>query len=205
MTLVDAVTSRFSVRGFLPEPVPRDILEQVFELAQQSPSNCNTQPWKAFVASGELKERLRQKFLDRQQQGIPGTPDFGYNSGFAGEYRKRQVDCAVALYNEMGIARDDKDGRSWAVRRNFEFFDAPHIAFLGMDRSFGATIALDVGIYAQTLMLTLQAFGISSCAMGSMRAYPDLVREAFGLEEQTGILLGISFGYEDPEVDANRT
>lgn len=125
MTLVDAVTSRFSVRGFLPEPVPRDILEQVFELAQQSPSNCNTQPWKAFVASGELKERLRQKFLDRQQQGIPGTPDFGYNSGFAGEYRKRQVDCAVALYNEMGIARDDKDGRSWAVRRNFEFFDAP--------------------------------------------------------------------------------
>ncbi|MHA6130733.1 MULTISPECIES: nitroreductase family protein [Pseudomonas] len=81
----------------------------------------------------------------------------------------------------------------------------PHIAFLGMDRSFGATIALDVGIYAQTLMLTLQAFGISSCAMGSMRAYPDLVREAFGLEEQTGILLGISFGYEDPEVDANRT
>lgn len=205
MPLIDAVTSRRSVRGFLPEPVPMDVLEHVFEIAQQSPSNCNTQPWQAFVASGEVKDNLRQKFLDRQQNGIPGNPDFEYVSRFDGEYRKRQVECAVALYNEMGIARDDKEGRLRAVRRNFEFFDAPHIVFIGMDRTFGSTIALDVGIYAQTLMLTMHAFGIASCAMGSMRAYPDLVREAFDLDEQTGILLGISFGYEDPEVDANRT
>ncbi|MDX3741006.1 nitroreductase family protein [Pseudomonas sp.] len=66
MTLVDAVTSRFSVRGFLPEPVPRDILEQVFELAQQSPSNCNTQPWKAFVASGELKEGFGEQWNSKR-------------------------------------------------------------------------------------------------------------------------------------------
>lgn len=203
--LIDAVTSRRSIRGFLPEPVPREILEHVFEIAQQAPSNCNTQPWKAFVASGETKEKLRQKFLERQKDAVPGNPDFSYVSRFDGEYRTRQVECAVALYNEMGIARDDKEGRLRAVRRNFEFFDAPHIVFLGMDRQFGSTIALDVGIYAQTLMLTMQAFGISSCAMGSMRAYPDLVREAFELDDQTGILLGISFGYEDPEVDANRT
>jgi nitroreductase len=205
MTLVDAITTRRSVRGFLPDPVSHDILTSIFELARTSPSNCNTQPWKAFVASGETKEALRRKFLERQRDGTPGNPDFSYVARFEGEYRTRQVDCAVALYNEMGIARDDKEGRLRAVRRNFEFFDAPHIVFLGMDRQFGSTIALDVGIYAQTLMLSMQAFGISSCAMGSMRAYPDLVRDAFGLDDQTGILLGISFGYEDPEIDANRT
>jgi|TARA_R110001599_G_scaffold89560_7_gene237031 nitroreductase len=205
MTLVDAITTRRSVRGFLPDPVSHDILTSIFELARTSPSNCNTQPWKAFVASGETKETLRRKFLERHRDGTPGNPDFSYVARFEGEYRTRQVDCAVALYNEMGIARDDKEGRLRAVRRNFEFFDAPHIVFLGMDRQFGSTIALDVGIYAQTLMLSMQAFGISSCAMGSMRAYPDLVRDAFGLGDQTGILLGISFGYEDPEVDANRT
>ncbi|MEX0604520.1 MAG: nitroreductase [Marinobacter sp.] len=205
MTLVDAITTRRSVRGFLPEPVSDDVLTSIFELARTSPSNCNTQPWTCYVASGELKDRLREQFLQRQEDGVPGTPDFGYVSKFEGEYRKRQVDCAVALYNEMGIARDDKAGRLRAVRRNFEFFDAPHILFLGMDRRFGSTIALDVGIYAQTLILAMNAFGVSSCAMGSMRAYPDLVREAFSLDEQTGILLGISFGYEDPDVPANRT
>ena len=205
MTLVDAITTRRSVRGFLPDPVSDDILQAIFELARTSPSNCNTQPWTCYVASGAFKDRLREQFLQRQEDRVAGTPDFGYTSRFEGQYRTRQVECAVALYNEMGIARDDKAGRLRAVRRNFEFFDAPHILFLGMDRTFGSTIALDVGIYAQTLMLAMNAFGVSSCAMGSMRAYPDLVREAFRLDEQTGILLGISFGYEDSEVPANRT
>ncbi|MDY6841240.1 MAG: nitroreductase family protein, partial [Pseudomonadota bacterium] len=181
--VIDAVTSRHSVRGYLPDPVPAGTLEQVFEIAQQAPSNCNTQPWKVYVASGEVKDRLRDQFLERLDQGVAGQPDFPYDPTWEGEYRQRQVDCAVALYNEMGIARNDKPGRLRAVRRNFELFDAPHIAFLGMDRNFGATISLDVGIYAQTLMLTMHAFGISSCAMGSMRTYPDLVREAFGLDD----------------------
>lgn len=205
MTLIDAITTRRSVRGFLPDPVSDDVLQSIFELARTAPSNCNTQPWTCYVASGAFKDRLRDQFLQRQEDGVAGNPDFGYVSRFEGEYRKRQVECAVALYNEMGIARDDKAGRMKAVRRNFEFFDAPHILFLGMDRNFGSTIALDVGIYAQTLMLAMTALGVGSCAMGSMRAYPDLVREAFRLDEQTGILLGISFGYEDPEVPANQT
>lgn len=205
MSLIDAVMSRRSIRGFLPDPVPRETLERVFDIAQQAPSNCNTQPWKAFVASGETRDIICEKFLQRHTRGAPQRPDFDYVSRFEGEYRHRQVACAIALYDEMGITREDKEGRLYAVRRNFEFFDAPHIMFLGMDRSFGATIALDVGIYAQTLMLTMQAFGISSCAMGSMRAYPDLVRETFDLDENIGILLGISFGYEDKEINANRT
>lgn len=205
MTLIDAITTRRSVRGFRPDPVSDDVLQAIFDLARTAPSNCNTQPWTCYVASGACKDRLRAQFLQRQEDRVAGTPDFSYVSQFEGEYRKRQVECAVALYNEMGIARDDKPGRLRAVRRNFEFFDAPHILFLGMDRKFGSTIALDVGIYAQTLMLAMTAFGVGSCAMGSMRAYPDLVREAFQLDEDTGILLGISFGYEDPDVQANRT
>lgn len=205
ISLIDAINSRRSIRGFLPDSVPSELLEHIFETAQQAPSNCNTQPWKVFVASGETKDKLREQFIDHLDRGVPGQPDFPYVSRWEGEYRQRQVDCAVALYNEMDIARDDRQGRLLAVRRNFELFDAPHIVFLGMDRSFGSTISLDVGIYAQTLMLVMHAYGISSCAMGSMRAYPALVREAFELDDNTGILLGISFGYEDPQVAANRT
>ena len=38
-----------------------------------------------------------------------------------------------------------------------------------------------------------------------LRYYPDLVREAFNLDDDTQILLGISFGYEDKDVPANNT
>jgi hypothetical protein len=74
-----------------------------------------------------------------------------------------------------------------AVLRNFEFFDAPYMAFIGMDPAFGTTVAIDVGM------------------MGTMRNYPDLVREAFDVQDDTRILFGMAFGYEDPSVAANRT
>jgi nitroreductase len=54
-------------------------------------------------------------------------------------------------------------------------------------------------------MLAMTAQGISSCAMGSLRSHPDLVRTAFGLEENIGVVFGICFGYDDSEVKANNT
>jgi len=205
MSLIDTIYARRSVRGFLAKEVPQDVLNRIFEIAQQAPSNCNVQPWKVYVASGALKNRLRDEMVARMQTGVTPNPDYDYRGDFENEYRKRQVDCAVALYNEMGIGRDDKAGRMRAVLRNFEFFDAPYIAFLGMNPKFGTTVAIDVGMFAQTLMLTMVAFGLNSCPMGTMRNFPDLVREAFDIQDGTKILFGISFGYEDLAVPANRT
>jgi len=203
--LIDAIYQRRSVRGYLDKEVPQATLDRIFDIANQAPSNCNVQPWKVYVASGPLKDRLRKTMVEKTAAGVTPNPDYPYRGDFEGEYRKRQVDCAVALYSNMGIERGDKEGRMRAVLRNFEFFDAPYIAFLGMDPNFGTTVALDVGMYAQNLMLTMVAFGLHSCPMGTMRNYPDLVRDAFNIEDDTKILFGISFGYEDKSVDANKT
>ena len=205
MSLVDAVYERRSVRGFLDKEIPQDVLNRIFEIAQRAPSNCNVQPWKVYVASGELKDKLKQKMVENVTSGVDANPDYPYRSTFENEYRKRQVDCAVALYSSMDIGREDKEGRMRASLRNFEFFDAPYIAFIGMNPAFGTTVAIDVGMWAQTLMLTLVSFGLHSCPMGTMRNYPDLVREAFQIKDETRILFGMSFGYEDVEVAANKT
>ena len=205
-SLADALRSRRSVRGFLDKPVPEETLKAIFELAQLAPSNCNIQPWKVFVASGEVRDELRRRMVEKVTAGVPMEPDFEPNAGkFSGVYRQRQVDCAVELYNNMGIARDDKPGRMRAQLRNFELFDAPHVVFIGMEREFGPTVALDVGMYIQSLMLAMTAYGVGSCAQGSMRYFPNNVREIFGEPASTAILVGISFGYEDPDVAANRT
>ncbi len=205
MSLVEAIRQRRSVRGYLDKAVPPDVLKQVFELAQWAPSNCNVQPWKVYVATGALRDRLRERMVQNVRDGVPSNPDYEYRGDFVDEYRRRQVECAVALYSEMGIERHDRQGRMRAVLRNYEFFDAPCIAFIGMDPEFGTTVAIDVGMYAQNLMLALVAHGLHSCPMGTMRDYPDLVREAFDIQDGTRILFGMAFGYEDPAVPANRT
>jgi nitroreductase len=195
---------RRSVRGFTPEAVPEDIIRRVFELAQLAPSNCNVQPWRAFVASGEAKDRLRAELTEQVRNQVPGNPDYQYNDRFEEPYRGHQVTCAVALFKEMGIGRDDKAGRARANLRNYEFFDAPHVAFIGMQRKFKEPVAIDIGIYLQTLMLAMTAYGIGCCAQGSLRNYPDIVRREFGISDDIAILVGLSFGYEDSSVDANR-
>lgn len=205
ISLEQAILKRRSRRGYLDKEVPQEILDRVFALAQRAPSNCNIQPWKVYVASGELKNHLRDQLVQRVREGVPSNPDYDYPEFFSGEYLERQVECAIELYGSMGIERADKEGRMRALLRNFEMFGAPHVAFIGMDESFGATVAIDVGGYIQNLMLVMTAYGIGCCAQGTLREYPDLVREAFDIPPDIRILVGISFGYEDESVLANNT
>ena len=202
--LDQTIRERRSVRGFLPRPVARAVLEEVFGLAQHAPSNCNVQPWRVYVASGNALERLRGALVEAVTTGdspVMVTPI----DEFRGGYRERQVACAVELYSKMGIARDDRVGRLKASLRNFQFFDAPHVAYICMAKSFGIGVALDVGMYVQTLMLAMQSRGVGSCAQAALRSSPELVSEHLGIPDDEQILCGLSFGYEDASVPANQT
>ena len=205
MSLAESIRNRRSVRGFLNKQVPKPVIENIFDLAQQAPSNCNIMPWKVFVASGEKRNQISEELIATVKAGNLPHPEFPETPKHEGEYRKRQVDCAVDLYNNMGIARDDKAGRLRALLRNHELFDAPHIAFICMEKHFGVSVAVDVGMYAQNLMLAMTAHGIGSCAMGSMRHYPEVPKNILGIPDNLAILFGVAFGYEDEAVPANKT
>lgn len=198
------IRDRRSVRGFLPEKlVPAQTIREAFDLAQRAPSNCNVQPWRVFVASGPRCSRLREQLVTAIQGGQAPNPEDDVDT-FPPPYRKLQVDCAVALYNEMGIERGDQLGRMQALVRNFEFFDAPHVAIICLEKYFGLGVALDVGMYVQTLMLALWARGVVSCPQASLRQYPQIIRQELVIPDNLRILCAVSFGYEDASVPANR-
>lgn len=199
----DAIRARRSVRGFRPEPVPDELMQRVFDLAQCAPSNCNTQPWVVHVASGAVRDHLRLRLLQAAADPAQHRPDFPYDGRYDGVFRARQLDAAVQLYGVMGIARDDKAGRAASYRRNFELFDAPHVAFLFIPGAFGLREAADIGMYAQTLMLALTAHGLASCPQTSLSFFPRVVREVLGVDAGHKLLFGLAFGYEDPGVAAN--
>ena len=204
MSLEEAVRSRRSVRGFLNKPVPQDVLNKIFDIARWSPSGTNMQPWQTYVASGSLRDQLRAQMMGRVQSKVPPNQDHKEPKRNIGQvYKDRRRECAAVLYRAMDIEWDDKPARASASFRNFELFDAPHVAFLCMDEGFGLGSAWDVGMYAQTLMLAMTANGLASCAQGTMGHHPDLVREAFGLGDEVKVLFGISFGYEDTSMKVN--
>lgn len=201
--LDSTIKTRRSVRGFLPNKlVPEETLREVLALAQHAPSNCNVQPWRTFVVQKAACDELRKLLTGELDGGNFGNPEDPIDT-FSDSYRTLQVECAVELYGAMGIARDDHAGRLRALRRNFEFFDAPHMMVICMEQSFGLGVALDVGMYLQTLMLALESRGISTCAQASLRHYPDIVRKVAKIDSNLRILCGLSFGYEDPDIPAN--
>lgn len=203
-TFDELVRSRRSVRAFKPDPVPMEIIRAVFETAQQSPSNCNVQPWRVWLASGAARDRLSKRLVkamvDHEDPGIEDVIQ-----SFQGEYRERQIACAVEMYGHMGVPRGDVPARFKAHLRNYELFDAPHVAIVGMDQSFGLGVTLDVGIWLQTLMLAFTERGIGTCPMASLRSHPAIVRAELGIPDDIRILCGVTFGYEEPTAPVNRT
>lgn len=204
MALSDILNSRSSTRAFKKDPIDSAILEEVFALAQKSPSNCNVQPWQTYVFSGEKKDQLKNKLIAEVMKQQPPEPDFNWKVAYQGIHRERQFGSANALYSSMGIERDDKMKRNMAMLRNWAFFDAPHVAFFTMDKYLDIMGAVDVGIYAQTLTLLLKERGIDSCMQGALGQFPGPVREFLNLPEEQGILFGMSFGYTDDTADANK-
>ena len=196
------VTSRRSLRAFLPQPVPQDTLEHIFATAPRAPSNCNTQPWLVHVASGDTIRRLRDEMPERFMSG-EFNMDFPYDGTYTDVYKERQYASAQALYDSVNIERSDKVARHEQFMRNFTFFDAPHVAFLFLPEPFGLREAADLGMYAQTLMLAMTAHGLGSCPQTALSFQADFVREQLGIDASNKLVFGMSFGYPDPDAPAN--
>ena len=110
MSVDEAILQRRSVRGFLPEEVPQPMLEEVFEIAQRAPSNCNVQPWVPHVVSGAALERVRRALVAAGEQDLAIKPDWPADGKFDGIYRARQVDAAVQLYGRWGSSAATSSG-----------------------------------------------------------------------------------------------
>jgi nitroreductase len=204
MSVSELLRQRFSVRAFKDTPVPQEVLQEIFTLAQHAPSNCNVQPCRAYVVSGAKKDQLKAELVEAASSGKPPNPDFEWNVRYQGVHRERQFGSANALYGAMGIDRKDKERRQVAMLRNWQFFGAAHAAFFTMEKYLGMTGAVDVGVYAQTLTLLMAERGVSSCMQGALGMFPDPARRMFGLPDEVGILFGMSFGYADQTAPANK-
>jgi nitroreductase len=204
MTVEEALLSRRSIRDFKSEPVDKKVLEAVFDLAQWAPSNCNSQPWEVCVASGKSCERLRTNITEAAFKGEIGDMDIPYDGVYEGVYKDRQYGSANAVYSALGIERSDKARRGEFFMRNFCFFDAPHVAFFFINKKFGIREGADLGMYAQSVMLAMQANGIASCPQTSLGFFAGIVREEFTVSDDLNLMFGLSFGYaaDDSPINA---
>lgn len=205
LTFQDTARIRRSFRGFLDTPIPDTVLQDVLHDAQCAPSNCNTQPWSVHIVSGAKLAGLSEIIHSKNDMG-EFTPDFTFEmSEFYGSYGERKDAQGKAYYEAMNVMRADKEGRKRAAAMNYSFFNAPHVALLFMP-SFGdnVRVAGDIGMYAQTFLLSLAARGLGGIPQTSLGFFAGTIREYLGIPDELKMLFGISFGYPDEEAPGNR-
>lgn len=202
-TLSRILGARKSVRAFQPTPVPRERLAAVFGAAQYAPSWCNTQPWRVVVTEPPKTDTVRTAMVTDAKSGLP-SPDVAFPLDYPEPYLAHRRACGFALYGAMGIARDDKARRYDAWLRNYEIFDAPHLAVVAVDRRLGPYALIDIGVWLGQLLAAITADGLAACSMASIAAYPKTLRAELGFADELDLLFGIAIGFENEASPTNQ-
>jgi len=204
ISVSEAISNRRSTRGYLDKPVPKETIREVLDIARLAPSNSNTQPWHIAIASGEARRQLQADIMAAIDGGEAPSPQWPAGGvGLTGAYKDRQYECAFTYYDALGIAREDKMERALTVLKNWEFFGAPHVAFISMPNTMNRANAVDLGIFLQSIMLLFAERGIGCIPQGALAAYPEPVRKICDIPEENGIVVGMSFGYRDDNAAIN--
>jgi nitroreductase len=202
MKVSDAVRARRSIRAFTSEPISNEVIKDLLALAARSPSGGNLQPWKIYV----VNKQSMKKFLEFQDSwDQPETPGYAiYPSGLKEPYRTSRYQLGEAMYDLLGIPRDDKDARLKQVMRNFEFFGAPAAIFCFVDKQMGPPQWSDLGMFLQTFMLLAQEAGIDTCAQEAWAMKNDSVSEFVGSGDNDILFCGLAMGYKDKDAVINK-
>ncbi len=199
MELKAVIHDRYSCRKYFPDAVPRPTIEKILDLAQKTPSWCNTQPWQVLILSGESCCQFGERLYAHARSGAAPNPDFEFPLRYEGNYQERRKVCGVQLYQALGIGREDKQAAAEQSLENFRFFGAPHIAFITTEADLGVYGAVDCGLYIAHFMLAAKCLGVDSIAQAALASYPEFIRTEFGLPASRKLVCGIAFGFGDPD------
>ena len=202
----EAILSRRSVRGFLPTPVSRPVIEDILALAARAPSGTNIQPWHVYVCMGDARRRLSDEI---QAAFIAGAADHKdeyqyYPRQWREPYLGRRRKIGKDLYSLLGIPKEDKEGMRRHFGRNYDFFGAPVGLFFAIDRDMEIGSWLDLGMLMQNVMIAARSHGLHTCAQQAFHQFYKIANPILGIPDDQMLVCGMALGYEDPQEPANR-
>jgi nitroreductase len=200
-TVDAAITSRRSIRAFLPAPVAREDIEAILEVAARAPSGTNTQPWKVYVLTGPVKRELAARILaahnDPEQAGQHTEEYAYYPRQWVSPFIDRRRKVGWDLYALLGLTRENKAGMAAQHGRNYEFFGAPVGFIFTIDRVMEQGSWLDYGMFLQNIMVAARGRGLDTCPQAAFTQYHRIITEVLQLPPNETVVCGMALGFAD--------
>ena len=196
-----AITSRRSIRAFLPQPVAHEDIAAILQVAARAPSGTNTQPWKVYVLQGGRKQRLSDAILAAHrdpQVASQHTEEYAYYPReWVSPFIDRRRKVGWDLYALLGLTRDNKAGMAAQHGRNYEFFGAPVGLIFTIDRVMEQGSWLDYGMFLQSIMVAARARGLDTCPQAAFTQYHRIISAELEVPENETVVCGMALGYAD--------
>lgn len=196
-----AITSRRSIRAFLPKAVERDDIEHILRVASRAPSGTNTQPWQVHVLTAQAKDRFCERLLSAYNDaGVRAAHEEEYSyypAKWTSPYLDRRRKVGWDLYGLLGLSREDKAGMHAQHGRNFLFFDAPVGMIFTIDKHLGLGSWLDYGMFLQNIMIAARGRGLDTCPQAAFNRFHRLIGEMLRLPASKMVVCGMALGYAD--------
>ena len=206
-----AIERRYSVRAFLPTPVPRPLIEDILRVASRAPSGTNAQPWKVYVLQGAARDEVVRQ-VSQAREAIRARPELAndyreaydyYPRQWVEPYLSRRRHNGWSLYGLLGIERGDKDRMHAQHQRNFSFFDAPVGLMFTLDRVMGQGSLVDYGMFLQSIMLAARARGLHTCPQAAWNGFSKIILPYIGARDNEMLVCGMALGYADESALVN--
>ncbi len=202
-----AITSRRSMRAFLPTPVPRATIEDILSVASRAPSGTNTQPWAVHVLTGAAKAALSKDIraaFDNPEERAKHTEAYAYYpTQWQSPYIDRRRKVGWDLYSLLGIGKADKQRMHEQHARNYNFFDAPVGLMFTIDSVMQQGSWLDYGMFLQNVMVAARARGLHTCPQAAFTQFHRIIARHLALPEGQTLVCGMSLGYADTDAVEN--
>ena len=127
MDLYEVVRTRRSIRSYMTDPIPDEVLSRVLEAVRVAPSGSNRQPWHWILVKDEEKKQSLAKICN-SQMWIAEAPvvivacgrNLNYNrAGYMGDM-SILVDTSIAFTHLILAARNEGLGTCWIGAFNNE-------------------------------------------------------------------------------------
>ncbi|MFZ3037874.1 MAG: nitroreductase [Rugosibacter sp.] len=195
----DVMYGRKSVRAFLPQAVPQEMIADILRAAARAPSGTNTQPWQVHVLTGKMRNRLVDEVCQAfDANDTSHKPDYDYYAReFFDPYLARRRKVGWDLYGLLGIKKGEAEKTRAQHRKNYTLFDAPVALMFVIDRRLAMGSWLDFGMFLQNVMLAARARGLDTCPQAAWIDYHRIVEKLLNLGEHDQLVCGMALGYAD--------
>lgn len=201
MQTEEAISKRKSTRAFLDQEVAKKTVQELLNLAKHAPSWVNSQPERVYAVSGEKLAELRKAYQEASQAGKPGNPDVAV---------KPRAEWAEQARSNMKEWNDNLPkvlGKNWSGimgEHSDVLYHVPNLLIMTLPKGYSEWSLYDLGAFGQNFITAATDRGLSTMTAYQFIKYPQILRNILNIPDDEVVVIGIGFGYADPNDQINK-